>query len=218
MTRQFETILFDLDGTILDTNELIIRSYLHALKGYVPADFSREHIIPHMGTPLYDQLRRFSGLEDVEELAKKYRAINLELHDEYVKTFEGVNEVVESLHKAGFKLGVVTTKIRLTTELGLKHVGIAPFMDAIVTIDDVTHAKPHAEPVLKAVELLQADKATTLMIGDSTMDIHSGVNAGVKTVGVAWSLKGEHVLKEAGADYIIHHMHDLYSIVGMENR
>ena len=218
MTRQFETILFDLDGTILDTNELIIRSYLHALEGYVPANFSREHIIPHMGTPLYDQLKRFSGLEDVEELAKKYRAINLELHDEYVKTFEGVNEVVESLHKAGFKLGVVTTKIRLTTELGLKHVGIAPFMDAIVTIDDVTHAKPHAEPVLKAVELLQADKATTLMIGDSTMDIHSGVNAGVKTVGVAWSLKGEHVLKEAGADYIIHRMHDLYSIVGMENR
>lgn len=217
MTLNYETILFDLDGTILDTNELIIRSYLHALDGYVPADFSRDHIIPHMGTPLYDQLKRFSGLEDVEHLAIKYREINLELHDQYVKAFEGVNEVLEKLHAAGLKLGVVTTKIRLTTELGLKHVGIAEFMDAVVTIDDVTHAKPHAEPVQKAVDLLHADKTKTLMVGDSTMDIESGINAGVKTVGVAWSLKGEALLKQIGADYIIHKMQDLYWIIGMEN-
>lgn len=217
MTLNYETILFDLDGTILDTNELIIRSYLHALDGYVPVDFSRDHIIPHMGTPLYEQLQRFSGLEDVEHLAVKYRAINLELHDQYVKAFEGVNEVLDKLHHAGLKLGVVTTKIRLTTELGLKHVGIAQFMDAIVTIDDVTNAKPHPEPVQKAVDLLQADKSKTLMVGDSTMDIESGINAGVKTVGVAWSLKGEKLLTETGADYIIHKMQDLYSIIGMES-
>jgi len=104
MTYKYETILFDLDGTILDTNELIIRSYLHALKGYVAEDFSREHIIPHMGTPLTEQLQRFSGLEDVEALAQKYREINLELHDEYVKAFDGVNEVLKNLHEAGFKL------------------------------------------------------------------------------------------------------------------
>jgi len=91
-------------------------------------------------------------------------------------------------------------------------------MDAVVTIDDVTKAKPDPEPVLKAISELKADPAKTLMVGDSTMDIQSGVNAGVDTVGVAWSLKGEHILKETGAKYIIHRMQDLYSIVGMESR
>lgn len=218
MTYKYETVLFDLDGTILDTNELIIRSFLHALEGHVAEDFSRDHIIPFMGAPLIEQLKRFSGLDDVELLANKYRDKNLELHDDYVKAFEGVNEVIEKLYKAGIKLGVVTTKMRLTTDRGLKHVGIADYMGTVVTIDDVTKAKPDAEPVLKAMEALQANPKTTLMVGDSTMDIESGINAGVDTAGVAWSLKGEKVLTETGATYIIHHMNDILSIVGMENR
>ena len=216
--KRYTTVLFDLDGTILDTNELIIRSFLHALKGHVADDFSREHIIPYMGAPLEEQLRRFSGLEEVDELVAAYREINLALHDEFVKAFEFVPEVLEQLHKAGIKLGVVTTKMRLTTERGLKYVGIEKYMDAVVTIDDVAHAKPHAEPVLKAMKLLGAEAKSTLMVGDSTMDIQSGINANVDTVGVAWSLKGKKVLKDAGADFIIDTMKDLYSIVGLESR
>lgn len=215
--RAYDTVLFDLDGTILDTNELIIRSFLESLKDTVDESFSRDDIIPSMGAPLEDQMKRFSGLEEIDHLVAAYREVNLRLHDEYVKAFDHVLEVLERLHAEGVKLGVVTTKMRLTTERGLTFVGIADYMQAIITIDDVDNAKPHAEPVQKALALLGVGTEKALMVGDSTFDILSGINAGVDTVGVAWSLKGEQVLKDAGAHYIIHDMRDLYAIVGLES-
>lgn len=216
MTSTIKTMLFDLDGTIIDTNELIIRSFIESLRGVTPEDFGREHIIPSMGQPLTDQMKLFSGLEDVTHLVAAYREVNLRLHDEYVKPFDHVIEVIERMHKQGIQIGVVTTKMRLTTERGLKYVGLYDFVDTIVTIDDVVNPKPHAEPVSKAIEQLGADPATTIMVGDSTVDIHSAVAAGAIAVGVAWSLKGAQVLKEAGAHHVIDDMRDLYSFVGME--
>jgi pyrophosphatase PpaX len=216
MTGKIKTMLFDLDGTILDTNELIIRSFIESLKGYVPEDFGREHIIPSMGNPLTDQMKLFSGLEDVTHLVAAYREVNLRLHDEYVKPFDYVNEVMAKLHDNGIQIGVVTTKMRLTTERGLKFVGLFDYVDTIVTIDDVKNPKPHPEPVSKAIELLGAEPATTIMVGDSIVDIQSAVAAGAVAVGVAWSLKGEKILKEAGAHHVIDDMRDLYSFVGLE--
>jgi len=214
--KQYRTMLFDLDGTILDTNELIIRSFLEALKGVAPEGFGRKHIIPSMGQPLEAQLQLFSGLEDVSHLVAAYREVNLRLHDEFVKPFANVVEVLEKLHQDGIQIGVVTTKIRLTTEKGLSFVGIRDYVDAIVTIDDVTQAKPHPEPVQKAIDLLKADPATTLMVGDSAVDMQSAVAAGVTAVGVAWSLKGSQVLRDAGADYVIDDMRELYAFAGSE--
>lgn len=216
--KAYHTVLFDLDGTILDTNELIITSFLEILQGMVDEGFNREHIIPTMGETLVDQLQRFSGLEDVDHLIEKYREVNLRLHDEYVRAFDYVHEVLERLQQEHIKLGVVTTKMRLTTDRGLAFVDIQKYMQAVITIDDVEHAKPHAEPVQKAMALLHADPATTLMVGDSVVDIVSGRNAGVDTVGVAWSLKGEKVLKDAGATHIIHDMRELYELIGLESR
>ncbi|MCR2803928.1 pyrophosphatase PpaX [Paenibacillus soyae] len=209
--KQVRTMLFDLDGTILDTNELIIRSFLEALKDCAPEGFCRDNIIPSMGQPLEQQLRLFSGLDDVTHLVAAYREVNLRLHDELVTAFAYVNEVLEKLHAQGVQIGVVTTKMRLTTEKGLKFVGIFDYVDAIVTIDDVVHAKPHPEPVQKALALLGADPASTIMVGDSTVDMQSAVAAGVTAVGVAWSLKGAQVLRDAGADYVIDDMRELYA-------
>lgn len=216
MTGNIKTMLFDLDGTIIDTNELIIRSFIESLQGVAPEGFGREHIIPSMGQPLTDQMKLFSGLDEVTHLVAAYREVNLRLHDEYVKPFDYVIEVIERMHKQGIQIGVVTTKMRLTTERGLKYVGLFEFVDTIVTIDDVVHAKPHPEPVSKAIGLLGADPATTIMVGDSTVDIESAIAAGAIAVGVAWSLKGEQILKDAGAHHVIHDMRDLYSFVGME--
>jgi len=215
MTTTIKTILFDLDGTILDTNELIIQSFLHALKGHVAPGFGREHIIPKMGTPLNQQLQEFSGLADVTPLVTAYREVNLGRHDELVREFPHVAEVLGNLRDSGIRLGVVTTKIRLTTEKGLKFVGIHDLMDAIVTIDDVVNPKPHPEPVQRAMEQLGAKPEETLMVGDSTVDIESANAAGAISVGVAWSLKGEAKLRDAGARHVIHDMRDLYELAGL---
>ncbi|MEK0312216.1 pyrophosphatase PpaX [Cohnella sp. 56] len=214
--KKIEAVLFDLDGTIVDTNELIIQSFLSCLQGIVPPEFGREQIIPIMGQTLVSQLQQFSGREQVEDLIAGYRAYNMAHHDDMVSLFPGVLEVVPMLKSAGLKLGVVTTKMRPTTERALKLLGLYDYMDTIVTLDDVEHAKPHPEPVEKALRALDVAPEQAIMVGDSTVDIGSALAAGSYAVGVSWSLKGEAPLREAGAHRIIHDMRGLLPLCGLE--
>ncbi|MEF2969149.1 pyrophosphatase PpaX [Paenibacillus sp. M1] len=211
------TVLFDLDGTIIDTNELIITTFLHVLGNHFPANpYTREEIIPHMGRTLEEQMQTFSGRQEVGELVLDYRAFNTLHHDEMVKEFPRVNEVIGKLHERGIKLGVVTTKIKPTALRALELFSLKQYMDTIVTVQDVEHPKPHPEPVLTAIANLGADPGHTLMVGDSAADIQSAKAAGVKAAGVAWSLKGAEVLKQYDPDYILEDMTDLYGILGWE--
>ncbi|GGG67791.1 HAD-IA family hydrolase [Paenibacillus radicis (ex Gao et al. 2016)] len=218
MIKPVRTMLFDLDGTIVDTNELIIRSFLEALKGIAPEGFSREHIIPSMGLTLSDQMKIFSGLEQVDHLIAAYREVNYRLHNELVKPFAYVGEVMDHLQKQGVRIGIVTTKMRLSTEKSLKFVGLYDYIvpDAIVTIDDVKNAKPHPEPVLMALDKLGAAPEDAIMVGDSPVDMQSANAAGVVSVGVAWSLKGAEKLRESGAKHVIDDMRELYAFAGLE--
>lgn len=213
MADMIEYVLFDLDGTIVNTNELIINSFMHALKENNLPPLTREQIIPHMGTTLQQQISTFTGLADTSALELSYRAYNNAHHDELVAAFPRVNETMDELLKRGIKLGIVTTKIRPTTIRALEMFDLLKYMDTIVTVNDVEHAKPHPEPVLTAIRNLNADPQRTLMVGDSAVDIQSAQAAGVRVAAVAWSLKGEETLSKYNPDYIIHDMADLLTIV-----
>jgi pyrophosphatase PpaX len=214
--KKITTVLFDLDGTIIDTNELIIQSFFHALRGVAPEGFAREHIIPYMGQTLKSQLQHFSGQEDVETLTQAYREYNHLRHDEMVSLFPGVAEVVPQLRNAGIRLGIVTTKMRETSIRALELLGLFENMDTIVSLDDVENAKPHPEPVAKAIRALGANPAETLMVGDSSVDMESAIAAGAVPVGVAWSLKGEEYLLRSGAEYVLREMNELLTLCGIE--
>jgi pyrophosphatase PpaX len=214
--KKITTVLFDLDGTIIDTNELIIQSFFHALRGVAPEGFAREHIIPYMGQTLKSQLQHFSGQEDVETLTQAYREYNHLRHDEMVSLFPGVAEVVPQLRNAGIRLGIVTTKMRETSIRALELLGLFENMDTIVSLDDVENAKPHPEPVAKAIRALGANPAETLMVGDSSVDMESAIAAGAVPVGVAWSLKGEEYLLKSGAEYVLREMNELLTLCGIE--
>lgn len=212
--RKYETILFDLDGTLLDTNELILTSFLHTLRTFLPEKtFTREDIIPHMGKTLYDMMNLFDE-QRAEEMVEFYREHNVSMHDEMVTAFPDVPEVIKDLYQQGYKLGIVTTKQRNTVEMGLKLCGLKEYMSSVVTIEDVERPKPHPEPVLKAMAELKADHETTLMVGDSPFDIQAAQQAGIASAGVAWSLKGEDVLRSFSPTYMLRTMRDLYHIVG----
>lgn len=208
-----ECVLFDLDGTIVNTNELIISSFMHALKENNLPPLTREQIIPHMGTTLQQQMSVFSGLVDTSVLELSYRAYNNAHHDELIGSFPHVNETMDELVRRGMKLGIVTTKIRPTTLKALELFDLLKYMETIVTVTDVVHPKPHAEPVLTAIRSLNVDPLKTLMVGDSVVDIQSAQAAGVRVAAVAWSLKGEETLRKYDPDYIIHDMTDLLTIV-----
>ncbi|KZE81088.1 pyrophosphatase [Paenibacillus elgii] len=213
-----QTVLFDLDGTIVDTNELIIQSFLHTFEGITAEPVTREHIVPNMGRPLIEQMVFFSGREQVDDLVQKYRAFNIAHHDELVREFPYVRETVAKLHAAGVKLGVVTSKIRQTTEMGLKLMGLYDYFGTIVTVDDVEKAKPDPEGIHKAVRELGGNLSSALMVGDSHYDIEAAHNAGIPSVAVAWSLKGTEYLKQYNPTHIIQDMRDIVPIVGIEGK
>ncbi|MCM3714621.1 pyrophosphatase PpaX [Halalkalibacter oceani] len=210
-----ETLLFDLDGTLINTNELIIASFLHTLDKYKPGEYTREHAIDFIGPPLIDSFRKVDA-ERVDEMIATYRAFNHEKHDELVEEYEGVYETVERLHEQGYKLAIVTTKIRKTALMGLKLTGLDQFFDVVIGLDDVTKAKPDPEPLEKALAALGASKETAMMIGDSHYDVQAGKNLGIPTAIVGWSIKGEENIRSYQPDYILSNMRDLLAIIGAD--
>ncbi|EPR29627.1 MULTISPECIES: pyrophosphatase PpaX [Geobacillus] len=208
------TILFDLDGTLIDTNELIIQSFLHTLEKYYPGRYGREDVLPFIGPSLYET---FSSLdpERVEEMVKTYRTFNHAHHDELIREFDTVYETIETLHRHGFRLGVVTTKMHDTALMGLRKTRLAPFFSCVIGLDDVTRPKPDPEPIHKALGMLQSTPDEALMVGDNYHDILAGQNAGVKTAGVAWAIKGREYLEQYEPDYMLEKMRDLLAIVGI---
>lgn len=206
------TILFDLDGTLIDTNQLIFVSFKHTLEQY-DLQFTDEEIMEFNGPPLVDTFKKIDP-ERTEEMVATYRKYNYKVHDEYVKAFPKVVETLEALKDRNIKLGVVTTKMKPGVEMGLEKTGISKFFDTVITLDDVVHPKPHPEPVLKAMMELDAEAPSTIMVGDNFHDIEAGKNAGVKTAAVSWSQKGRERLLSYEPTYMLESMTDLLRIVG----
>lgn len=214
MKSEITTILFDLDGTLIDTNDLIIQSFLHTLGKYYPEEYKREDVLPFIGPSLKETFGEIDG-ERVEEMIRVYREFNIAHHDELVEEFDGVNETVAILKEKGFKLGIVTTKKLDIVQKGLNLTGLAPFFEVIVAFEHVSKLKPDAEPVLMALEQLNSTPAEAIMVGDNYHDILAGKNAGTKTAGVAWSAKGRAHLEEFEPDFMLENMRDLLPIVGV---
>ncbi|QTC40204.1 pyrophosphatase PpaX [Bacillus sp. V3] len=208
------TVLFDLDGTLINTNDLIISSFLHTLNHYYPGQYAEQDVLPFMGPPLEES---FGGLdpEKTEEMCAHYRAYNHEHHDELVTEFEGVYETVEALHKQGYKLAIVSTKVRDVVLKGLDLMNLRQFFDVVITLDEVENAKPHPEPIQKALLELGSSPEEAVMVGDNHHDILAGKNAGCLSAGVAWSAKGRDHLMQYEPDFMLDTMTDLLKVVGV---
>lgn len=217
MSTELNTVLFDLDGTLVNTNELIIQSFLHTFDQFCPGRFRREDVIPFLGPPLRETFESINK-DQVEEMMKCYREFNMAKHDEYVKEFDGVYDTVKKLYDSGVKMGIVTTKLRPAVEKGLKLSRLAPFFDVVVTLDDVKNAKPDPEPLFKALDQLGGKPEEAIMVGDNHHDIIGGKNAGTKTAAVAWSIKGEQFLRQFEPDYMLQEMEELLPIVGVTKK
>lgn len=209
------TLLFDFDGTLLDTNELIIQSFEQVLNGRYPGQYTREDILPFMGPTLKESFDTVdAAMADV--LVQEYRTWNLANHDRLVKEFDGVSETLHQLKDSGMKMAIVSTKRNNMVMKGLHLMGLGDFFDTVIGLDDVQKPKPDPEPLLLALERLGSKPEEALMIGDNSHDILGGKNACVRTAGVAWSLKGEAFMRALEPDYVLQHISDLLTITSGE--
>ena len=196
------TVLFDLDGTLIDSVRLILDSYHHTLEAHGFPARTDEEWLEGVGTPLAAQ---FAAWQDdvgtLEALIATYREYNLKHHDRMVTVYPGVVEVVRTLKEDGVGTGLVTSKNRSGALRGLTLARLEAPMDVLVCADEVDNPKPHPEPVEKAVRLLGADARATIYVGDSIHDMRSGRAAGVRTAAVLWGPFGRSHLEGAQPDY-----------------
>ncbi len=207
------TYLFDLDGTLLDSIELILTSFHHTSRTHLDREFSDEYWLAGVGTPLRDQLLTIAGsVEERDAMLDTYRDFNLGRHDEMAKPYPGVVDVVHELHRRSARLALVTSKMSVGANRGLALLGLEAAFPVRVCADDVVHGKPDPEPVLKALEALGSPAADAVFIGDSEHDIEAGRRAGVTTAAVTWGPFPRETLEAAGPDLWIARPEDLLKL------
>ena len=207
------TVLFDLDGTLIDSLRLILDSYHHTLSQHGLPARSDADWLKGVGTPLTVQLAEWRDeIGTIEALIATYREYNLKHHDRMVTVYPGVLPAVRELKAAGLQTGLVTSKNRHGALRGLTLVGLEALMDVLVCADEVTNPKPHPEPVQKAVALLGADPRSTVYVGDSVHDMHSGRAAGVRTAAALWGPFPRIQLEVAEPDYWLETPGDLLKL------
>jgi len=207
------TFLFDLDGTLIDSIDLILRSYRHTMRTHRGIEPPDEVWMAGLGTPLWVQFRRWSDDEtEIRAMVDTYRDYNLAHHDQLVRPYEGVVAQVRALRAGGRSLGLVTSKMRGGALKGLRLAGIEDDFDVVVAADEVTHPKPHPEPVLIALTRLGRPAAETVFIGDSRHDLECGRAAGVKTAAVLWGPFDRAHLEDLEPDYWLEKPEDLSTL------
>lgn len=209
-----KAILFDLDGTLLDTNELIYRSFDYVFKNDLNLILSKDEITSNYGQPLHYTFNKYTDDKElIEKLIKNYREYNFSIHDNMCKPFNGVEELLKTLKERGIKIGIVTSKRGELARRGMRISGILDYMDVIVTPENTEKHKPNPEPVLFACKELNIEPKEAMMVGDSHYDLMAGKSAGSLTCGVSYTMLEVDRLKEVGPTFIIDEPMDIISII-----
>jgi pyrophosphatase PpaX len=210
---RYSTVLFDLDGTLVDSGAMILASYRHAIRTVLEREIPDEVLAGFIGGGTIREHMTTLDAAQADELVRVYREHNEPLHDE-LEAFKGVEHVLRSLHGEGRRLGIVTAKRRRTVDLAFAVLPIARYFDAVVTTETTARHKPHPDPVLKALELLGAERDEAAFIGDSPFDVRAGKAAGVYTVAVAWgNIHPLERLLDAGADVLVESPAELLDVL-----
>lgn len=208
-----KAVLFDLDGTLIDTNELILNSFKHTFKEILELHVPEEEMSRIFGKPLVSTLASYNE-EKVDELVNCYRSYNEAHHDTMCEPFDGVLELLTRLKNKGYKLGIVTSKRVDLAKRGCDISGITKYFDVFITPESTEKHKPNGEPVLKACRDLGIEPKEAIMIGDAPADILSGKNAGASTCGVRYTALPISELEVHDPDFFIENPLQLLDILG----
>jgi len=201
--KHIKAVLFDLDGTLLDTHELILASMRYATREVLGEEIPEQRLMRKVGQPLATQLWEFShgDASTHEALLRAYREHNGRFHDGMVRPFEGVRDVLVALQQEGYLLGVVTSKRHDLAMRGLSLFGLDAFMQCVVGSDDCDTHKPDPGPVRLGATLLGAGPDECFYVGDSPYDIQAGNAAGAITVAALWGMFAPEELVAEGPAY-----------------
>lgn len=216
--QKIDTVLFDLDGTLVDSNELILKAFYETMKKYLPQrEFSREELLEMIGPPLKETFKIATDNPTVIlEMIDYYRKIYVENEFDYLDIYPNTIKMLKALSKRGINLGIVTTKFKDSAIPSIKHYGLDKYITSFCYLNDVTEHKPHPEPIHYALSQFKTYDRV-IMVGDNTSDILAGKNANVFSCGIEWSIKKE-LIKNLKPDFWLNDYMDLVKIIDEFNK
>ena len=207
-------VLYDFDGTLADSTELIMRCYRHTMATHLGECPPDEAWLAGFGTPLETQIARFArDAREHDAMLATYREHQNEHHDVLLRPFPGAVETVAELKRRGLALAVVTSKHRRATLRGMDICGITDLFDVLITPEDVENAKPHPEPVHLALTRLGVAPAEALFVGDSPHDMVAAREAGTRTAAALWGPFPREALLAEHPDHLLERQEDVLDLV-----
>jgi pyrophosphatase PpaX len=208
---RYPVVLFDLDGTVIDSGAIILASMRHAAETVVGGDWEDAELMKAVGGPGLEEQMVALDPDRVDELVQVYRAHNEPLHDT-LECCVGMEDVLATLSDRGHRLGIVTAKRRLTVDLAFARLPIEHLFETVVGGDETAKHKPDPAPLLLALDRLGARPEDAAYVGDSPFDMQAAKAAGLFAIGVSWG-RIHTAEKLADADVVIHSAEELLELV-----
>jgi pyrophosphatase PpaX len=208
---EIKGLLFDLDGTLIDTVDLIVTSARHATKAVLGEALPDDVLRHNIGVPLRAQMGEYAP-GHVDELLAAYREYNERVHDDLIREYPGTDQALAALQGAGYRMGVVTSKARAVAVRGVEYFGLERFLEFVVAYEDTSIHKPQGEPVMEGARRLGLSARQCMYVGDSPHDMVAGRAAGVLTVAATWGPFPERVL-EPKPDYALRSLSELMRLL-----
>ena len=215
---RINTILFDFDGTLMDSNELIADSWRHTIKTMTCGDITDDDIRSTFGEVIADSMDRLLPGADAEEATAVFRGFQNEIFLDRISLFKGAKETLYRLKDAGYKQALVTSRLRQSTNRALVHFGLENHFDAVLTASDTDKFKPDPTPLFIILDSIGRKPEDAMFIGDTVHDIEAGQNAGVFTVLVDFSYAlppGKRTATPA-PDKVIMELRDILKLLNIE--
>ncbi len=211
--QEIQGIIFDLDGTLIDSYQAIYLSFKHVYKGMGLSPLSYEQVKREIGLGLSKTFANLLGEEQVEEALRLYLEKYLEIFRESTFLLPGVGEVLETLHRWGVRMAIATNKIGRLSRSIFRHFEMDQLFDAIVGDGDVSQNKPHPEMLFYALGIMGLPKEVVILVGDSVTDIATGKNAGMRVFAVPTGVKKREDLEKEKPDIVLNSLPDLLSYI-----
>lgn len=209
-----KVVIFDCDGTILDTFNLIEKTVFATFEKMLPNyKLTLEEAHSFFGPLLNDTFKKYANTEEeVSKLVECYRNINEQLMPKYICAYDGIEELLKELKKQNYIITIVSNKVTDAVVQGLEICNIDKYFDLVIGAEKLKVAKPDPNGIYQILTKYNVDQS--VMIGDTLIDIKTGQNANIKTIGVTWCKTTEEQFKQAKADYVVHHPKEILKIVG----
>ena len=201
---RLKCVVFDMDGTLTQTNQLIFDSFNYIAMKYEGKKYSEAEISAMFGPPEVGALVPIVGREKIHQAMTEYLAFYSEHHNELARLYPGILEIVAQLKQRGAHLAVFTGKGIETTTITMEKFGLKPYFDYVVTGSDVVNHKPSAEGIHKIVKHFGLSPGEVLMVGDSVGDVKASHEAGVKVAAVLWDSYSREKVLQMKTDYVFH--------------